>query len=110
MELIGEISGEVLTERGYSFFEAKRIYWIGRPSKAGVVEVSSYSGHDGPDEDGYGREDYYDWWLLDEELNRIPDIPAFYDYSDRELRDSKWDAYKEKAEEIMRKKQSVSGR
>lgn len=79
-ELIGYISGKVLLERGYLFFEAERWYSIERPEN-GVVTVSSWSSTEDADGDGFGMEECYDWWLLDEQLRPIRGISGFHDFS-----------------------------
>lgn len=107
MNLGGSYSGEFLRELGYMFFDPRRRYTIERPGEDGVVEVNSWSSEDPPDEDGYGMEDYYDWWYLDESLQEIPGVSMFPDYSYRDKRNS-WKRFSEErakaAEEIRRRK------
>lgn len=104
LELTGTKSGEFLLQRGYSFFEAQREYYIDIPTQDGVVEVRSWCGEDGPDEDGFGREEYYDWWLLDEALNPIPGIPMRHAYSRLDMRnhEKQWNGFRAKAAEIIK--------
>lgn len=104
LEHTGTKSGEFLLQRGYSFFEPQREYYITIPTQDGVVEVRSWCGEDGPDESGFGREEYYDWWLLDEQLNPIPDIPMWHSYSRLDMRnhEKQWLALRAKAAEILK--------
>ena len=83
-ELIGYISGKALLERGYLFFEAERWYSIDRPEN-GVVTVSSWSSTEDADSDGFGMEECYDWWLLDEQLRPIKGVPGFHDFSENDV-------------------------
>lgn len=80
-------SGRVLRALGFLFFDPDRDYSLGGLDANGVVQVDPWCGDDGPDEDGFGREEYYDWWLLDDTLNPIPDIKQWHSYSRREMRD-----------------------
>lgn len=107
-DLIGNHMGAQLRNRGYTFFEEDRSYYIDRPGNDGIVEVSSWCGDDGPDEDGYGREEYYDWWLLDEGLNPIPGIKWRHSYSRQDMRnhEEEWARLREKAAAAVRKRQS----
>ena len=105
VELLGRKEGAFLRKKGYSFFEDDREYYISIPQN-GVVEVSSWCGDDGPDEDGFGREEYYDWWLLNEELKPIPGIPMRHAYSRLDMRNNEeaWNELKEKAAEAVKAK------
>lgn len=44
----------------------------------------SWCDTDGSDEDGYGREVYYDFWFLDEFWNEIPGVGSMRGYPLRE--------------------------
>lgn len=85
-DIIGNCLGKVLLSRGYAGFEPERMYHIRLPDENGIVEVSSWCGEDEPDEDGYGRENYYDWWYLDEELKAIPGVEVLHSFSNHEKR------------------------
>ena len=67
-------SGRMLNDLGFAFFDPERSYHIRTLAGKGIVEVSAYESEDGSDEDGFGRETYYDWWYLDENLQPIPGI------------------------------------
>ncbi len=97
--LVGTHSGKTLNDLGYSFFDPGRDYTIGLPGEDNVVEVTAYAGEDGPDEDGFGREVYYDRWLLDEGLEPIPGIPMWAAYSSIDMRchAQAWKALRKKA-------------
>ncbi len=77
-------SGRKLKALGFLFFEEDREYSLGKKDEKGIVEVSSWCGEEGPDEDGYGREELYDWWYLDEHLNPIPGAEMLHGYSHHE--------------------------
>lgn len=106
MNVVGNRSGQWLRERGYSFFKKDRDYHISPPGEDGVVVVSSWCGDDGPDEDGFGREEYYDWWMLDESLEPIPGIRMWHSYSnlDRRSHEAEWNAQRAEAAQKVRQK------
>lgn len=105
----GYFDGNVLNGMGFLFFDPERSYSIGRPDSDGVVEVSSWCGDDGPDADGFGREEYYDWWLLDDTLNPIPGISMWHEYSRLDMRnhEEEWNALREKAGQIVNSQKRV---
>ena len=104
LKMTGTHMGEWLREQGCDFFKKGREYSIRMPDENGVVEVSSWCGDDGPDEDGYGREEYYDWWLLDEALRPIPGIRMLHSYSHLDMRnhEAQWKQMKQRAAEILK--------
>ena len=104
LELVGNRSGKLLNNRGYPLFDSERSYSIALPGEDGIVEVRSYVSEDGPDEDGFGREIYYDWWLLDEELKMIPGIPMWHEYSNLDMRnrEKEWKALRIKAANLIK--------
>lgn len=79
--LEGSYSGRRLRGTGFLFFDPERSYCLTARDAAGVVEVSSWCGDEGPDEDGFGREECYDWWFLDEHLNPIPGVDVIHNFS-----------------------------
>lgn len=97
-------SGERLYALGFSFFDKKRSYQVSFPDKNRIIEVTAYAGSDGPDEDGFGREEYYDWWLLDENLKEIPDITGIFGYSnhDKRTNEEKFKKRYDKAVDILK--------
>ena len=103
LKMTGTHRGEWLRERGYDFFKPGREYSVCLPDENGVVEVSSWCGDDGPDEDGYGREEYYDWWLLDESLRPIPGIQMYRGYSRLDMRnhEKQWEQLKRQAARVL---------
>lgn len=70
--LRGTAKGEILNALGFMFFDPDREYCLAGLDDDGVVEASSYESEDGPNEDGFGRETYYDWWYLNGNLCLIP--------------------------------------
>ena len=80
-KLQGTFMGEKLRALGFLFFEPGREYSLMGKDKNGIVEVSSWCGEEGPDEDGFGREELYDWWYLDEHLCPIPGVKKIHSYS-----------------------------
>lgn len=102
-QIYGDIPGEKLREMGYSFFSSKREYFICKPNEAGVVHVTSFCEEDGMDEDGFGREIYYDHWLMDERLEPIPGVKVFACMSSHDRRDheAEWQAEWDKAAYIL---------
>ena len=96
--LSGNYSGKFLQAMGFSFFDPSRSYHLEPKAQLGLMEAHAWCDEDGPDEDGFGREEYYDWWLLDEFLQEIPGVPMVACCSHREWRDSigvfrnQWDA------------------
>ena len=102
-ELIGYISGKDLLERGYLFFEAERWYSIDRPEN-GVVTVSSWSSTEDADSDGFGMEECYDWWLLDEQLRPIKGVSGFHDFSKNDVyvNRKEWESMKNLAMERVK--------
>lgn len=68
------ISGRLLNDLGYSFFDPERDYEIKLFEDEDVVQVSAYESYYGPDEDGFGAETYYDFWFLDKNLQPIPGV------------------------------------
>ena len=80
------IAGEQLRALGFLFFEPDREYSLEGVDENGIVLVSSWCDSDGPDEDGFGREEYYDWWYLDDCLYPIPGVRKIGCCSQRDRR------------------------
>lgn len=70
--LQGLAEGEALRAMGFFFFREGLQYELKGKDGDGVVEVKTWVDDDGPDEDGFGREEYYDFWYLDDRLNLPP--------------------------------------
>ena len=100
-----EVSGKRLRELGYAFFDEERDYSLSL-GEDGVVQVSSWRETEGPDSDGFGMEECYDWWLLDECLEKFPDVDWLCSYSRGDFRipsvAKRWAAQREKAAAIVR--------
>ena len=82
----GTMEGYMLNAMGFLDFKEDREYTLHGVDDEGLVLVDSYESEDGPDEDGFGRETYYDWWFFDECLNSIPQIPFLHSYSSNDMR------------------------
>ena len=82
--LSGSAEGKVLNALGFSFFDPVRTYRLDGVDEHELVEVSTYESEDGPDEDGFGAETYYDWWYLDDCLNLPAGAGYIHSYSRRE--------------------------
>ena len=81
-------SGRALRAMGFLFFDPERSYTLDGLDDNGILRARSWCGGEGPDEDGYGREELYDWWLLDGLLRPIPGVPMLCACSTREIRSS----------------------
>lgn len=101
--LEGYFSGETLRFCGYLFFDPERSYSIQRPDQDGVVEVSAWSSTEDADSDGFGMEECYDWWYLDEALQSLPGVEMVHDFSrqDKRANERKFQALHDKAAEII---------
>lgn len=84
----GCVSGKAMYYAGFLFFDLKRSYDIEEADGDGIVTVSSWCGSDEPDETGFGGEEFYDWWYLDENFKELPGIGMLHSYSYRERRDN----------------------
>ena len=85
-KLYGSAMGNKFRALGFLFFEPDREYSLMGKDENGIVEVCSWCGEEGPDEDGFGREELYDWWYLDEHLNPIPGVKMIHNHSRHERR------------------------
>ena len=103
------IPGRLLNDLGFDFFDPDRVYEIQQSEEDDIAEVSAYESEDGPDEDGFGYEEYYDWWFLDENLQPIPGVNKL-NASTRErncMRQFKEE--RAKTEEIIKQRKSKRG-
>ena len=103
-DLTGVTMGETLNALGFLFFQPDREYALSGVDEQGIVSVSSYESEDGPDEDGFGREIYYDWWYLDEFLNLPEGLGFIHSYSrlDKRTNEAKFDALYQQAAALVR--------
>lgn len=83
--LEGTMGGYMLNAIGFLDFKEDREYTLHGVDEEGLVLVDSYESEDGPDEDGFGCETYYDWWFFDDCLNSIPEIPFLHSYSSNDM-------------------------
>lgn len=79
--LSGRALGRELNALGFLFFDEDRVYNLQGVDSFGVVTVFSFESEDAPDEDGFGRETYYDWWHLDGDLSPAPGTRCLHRYS-----------------------------
>ena len=68
------VSGNMLNDLGFDFFRSNIDYGFEACEDERIITVSTYAGYDGPDEDGFGMEEYDDYWFLDENLCEIPGV------------------------------------
>lgn len=87
-QLDSVLQGRLLNAMGFLEFEENVEYIFQGIDSDGIVLVRKYESEVGPDEDGFGMEIYYDWWLMNDCLNSIPDAPYLHSYSTSELRAS----------------------
>ena len=109
LKMTGTHRGEWLREKGYDFFKPGREYSVCLPDENGVVEVSAYAGEEDADEDGFGSEICYDYWLMDRENYRpIPGVKVFYGYSRLDMRNAaaQWAENRQKAAAILKKQRN----
>ena len=99
-----------LAAMGLSFFDPARCYNLSAPDENGIVEASSWCGEEGPDEDGFGREECYDWWYLDRSFRPIPGIEGLHGYSSLDMRAAStrkmWAELRQKAAKAVRRSPS----
>ena len=105
--LRGSYHEGMLRHAGFLFFDADSDEEsdITAPDPNGVVTISKLTDEDGPDEDGFGREDYYSYWYVNEHLSRLPGVAVLANYSNRDRRNCEAD-FKERyaqAVEVIRK-------
>lgn len=105
-KLEGYFSGEVLRFCGFLFFDPERSYSVQCPDQDGVVEVSAWSSTEDAGFDGFGMEECYDWWYLDEALQPIPGVGMVHDFSSlgRKANQRKFQALHDKAAKVIRNK------
>ncbi len=84
--LTGRLTGEQLCALGFFGYAPGRTYTVEGLQADGIVVVSAYFDEDGPDEDGYGREEYYDWWYMTPGLQMEAGVPWLHAFSLRDMR------------------------
>lgn len=90
--LYGSAYGEALNAMGFLFFDPDREYSLSGVDAQGVVEISSWESEEDPDDDGFGREECYDWWYLNEYLTLPEGIGYIHSYSrhDKQCNENKF--------------------
>lgn len=111
-KLEGYFSGGELRFCGFLFLAPKRTYYLLRPDREGVVEVSAWSSTEDADSDGFGMEECYDWWYLDEALQPIPGVEMVHDYSkiDKEASQKMFQGLHDEAARQIRSRRTHQGR
>ena len=66
------------------FYDIANSLRTGGAHTAQVLEA--LQSEDGPDEDGFGRETYYDWWFFDDCLQSVPGLSYLHSYSWNDLK------------------------
>ncbi|MGN0399097.1 MAG: leucine-rich repeat domain-containing protein [Blautia sp.] len=104
--MLGNYDGRYLNYCGFLFFDPERDYTLDsrwRREHYSLVEVNSWCDDDGPDEDGFGREEYYDWWYLDGNLREIEGVGMIHSYSyrDRKRNLKKFQEMQDRAEKKL---------
>ncbi|MBQ2433073.1 MAG: hypothetical protein II266_01465, partial [Clostridia bacterium] len=85
--LCGRADGKELNALGFMFFDEDREeYSLSGVDEDGVVEVSAWESEDGPDSDGFGREENYDWWYLNEFLIKPEGVDWVHGWSNNDKR------------------------
>ena len=104
--LAGYFDGKRLYGTGFLFFDPDRSYCLAEKDTDGVVEVSAWCGEEGPDADGFGREECYDWWFWHEYLNPIPGVNGIHNHSrqDKRANEAKFQAHHDRAAAAIRNK------
>lgn len=102
--------GAMLNALGFDFFNPERNYEIYRFHEPALVQVNSWCSTDDPDEDGFGSEELYDWWMLDEFFCELPDVKIIHSHSyhDRWVFSKTFDKQYEEAKKALEKKRLLS--
>ncbi len=103
------IPGRLLNDLGFAFFDPDREYEIKQSEGEDLVVASAFESYEGPDEDGFGAEYYYDWWFLDDNMQPIPGVGRI-NATMRETGEQRFKEMKTRAEEILRKRKSEGKR
>ncbi len=84
--LSGTATGKQLNALGFMFFDEDREYSLSGIDDEGVIEVSAWESDEGPDSDGFGREENYDWWYLNEFLLKPEGVDWVHGWSHNDKR------------------------
>lgn len=97
------IPGKMLNDLGFAFFSPGRNYEIKQFEGEDLVTASAFESHEPPDEDGFGAEDNYDWWFLDENMQPIPGVESV----NATMRETDWSFFtdvRDRAVKILRQR------
>lgn len=99
-----KVSGQLLNALGFLQFNPRTEYVIGILGSDGLVMVSTFVEHEEADDDGFGEQWLYDWWLVDEYLNKIPGVKVLKKATYSEVFDTiNWKGkYRKEALEALR--------
>lgn len=86
--LLVNISGEDLRTAGFFEFTEDDTYSIRSIDSNGVFSAETYAGYEGPDSDGYGMEEEYNFYRFDEFFHNIGSLQGYsnLDYRNNEKR------------------------
>lgn len=98
--------GKKLRAMGFGFFDVDRGYDLNERCPEGILLVSAWRDTEGPDGDGFGMEECYDWWYLDEYFSPIPGVEMIHNYSRRDKRvfPAKFEEQYQNAVKVVRQK------
>ena len=101
-----DIPGKLLNDLGFAFFEPKVKYEVKHTADCGLVLAGAFESWEGPDEDGFGAETYYNWWFLDENMQPIPGTKCV-NASLREMECDYFQKEKTRAIEILKSNETL---
>lgn len=99
------VPGRMMNDLGYPFFNPALKYEIIQLEGEDVVTVSAFSSNEPPDEDGFGAENNYDWWFLDENMQAIAGVKKVT-ATIREKKELFFQIKKEQAVETLKKRKT----
>lgn len=104
----GTYFGQILNAMGFKAFEPNGKYLLAGIDRDRVMIVEKLVDYDPPDEDGFGAEEYYDYFCLDEFFKPLPDVPTVRNLSSQGCRHSQeYDAMIDAMKEAARRREQV---
>lgn len=70
--------GRLLHDLGLPYFDPALCYDLEYEEDQDYIVAKSYADTDGPDETGFGMEDYYWWWILDINFCKVPGVSEIH--------------------------------
>ena len=89
----GAYSGGLLNLVGLLAFQPEQVYMLDGIGRDGFQVAWEYVDSDGPDEDGFGEEEYYNMFCLDEFYQPLPGVPMVCKVSTNDIRTIAKDEY-----------------